>query len=87
MLRMPDRDSYAPADISTGEVYRLFNSLKVDLRDVRSDIKAKPSAEEIAGLKERIADLESWQTWAMRLGIPGLIGVVLNLMNTINGGI
>lgn len=70
---------------------------KNDLQNLKSEIEGKASKESVAALKtdaktdsdhlkERIVDLESWQTWAMRLGIPALLGVVLNLLNTLNGG-
>lgn len=69
---------------------------KNDLMNLKSEIESKASKEavssirteltqEIEHLEERIVDLESWQTWAMRLGIPGLIGVIVNLLNTVNG--
>ena len=81
---MPDRDLYVPPNVSTEEVYRLLLSMRGDLRE---SINSKASVDEVTHLKERIIDLESWQTWAMRLGIPALLGIVLNLLNTLNGGI
>ena len=72
--------------MSVGEVYRLVGTLKTDINKLDNKLDGKPSTAEYNHLKERIIDLESWQTWAMRLGIPGLLGVVLNLLNTINGG-
>ena len=69
---------------------------KTDLNNLKSEIESKASKEalsalraeanaEIEHLTERVTDLESWQTWAMRLGIPALLGVALNLLDTLNG--
>lgn len=70
---------------------------KEDLKNLKSEIEGKASRESVEAvkadiksetehLKERIIDLEAWQTWAFRLGVPGLIGVILNLLDTFNGG-
>lgn len=50
------------------------------IETVRREAKA-----EAGGLRQRIVDLENWQTWALRLGIPGLIAAALNAINTFGG--
>lgn len=49
---------------------------------VRREAKA-----EAGGLRQRIVDLENWQTWALRLGIPGLVAAALNAINTFGGAV
>lgn len=75
---MPGQEPEAPPNVTIGEVYRLILTLK-------TDIEKKPSDEAVKHLRERITELESWQTWAMRLGIPGLIAIVFNLLDSFEG--
>lgn len=83
---MPESEVTNPSTMTTGEVYRLVRDLKADLKVMADKLDARPTKDDITHLESRIADLEGWQTWAMRLGIPALLGVVFNLLDTFNAG-
>jgi len=95
---MPDTQDTV---ITTGELSRAVNLIRGDIKDVKHDISQRPTAQDYKDLKEeigkrahvselgyandRIKDLEDWQKWAMRLGVPAMIGVIINLLNTLDG--
>lgn len=82
---MPERDLYVPPNVTTEELYRLVLTVKTDIRDTQTKLDARPTKADLDHLRERIVDLESWQTWAMRLGIPALLGIAFNLLDTFKG--
>jgi len=69
---MPDTES--TTQITNGELFRAVELIRGDIGGLRSDLGGRPTANDLTYLKERISDLENWQTWATRLGIPSLIG-------------
>lgn len=89
--------------ITTGELSRAVTLIRGDIKDVKKDISERPTVQDFSELKntvekratvealnhalQRVRDLEDWQKWAMRLGIPALIGVIVNLLNTVDGKI
>lgn len=84
--------------VTTGELSRAVGLIRGDIKDVKKDISEKPSASDLeavrreakaeaGGLRQRIVDLENWQTWALRLGVPGLIMAGLNAVNTFGGAV
>lgn len=71
--------------VTTGELSRAVGLIRSDIKDVKKDISEKPTKESVDNLRQRIVDLENWQTWALRLGIPGLCVAALNAVNTFGG--
>lgn len=71
--------------VTTGELSRAVGLIRSDIKEVKKDIGEKPSRETVDNLRQRIVDLENWQTWALRLGIPGLCVAALNAVNTFGG--
>lgn len=84
---MPDRAGTESdtRDVTNAELMRAVVLLRGDISNVNNKLEKFPTMETVNNLKERIVDLEDWQKWAFRLGIPGLIGVILNLANTFGG--
>lgn len=68
--------------ITNGELFRAVALIRGDIKDLKTDVDAKPTARDFAYLENAIKDLENWQTWAIRIGVPALIGVVFNLVNS-----
>lgn len=58
--------------ITTGELSRAVAVIRSDIKEVREEVKEKPTTRDLAYLENRVRDLENWQTWAMRLGVPSL---------------
>lgn len=89
--------------ITTGELSRAVTLIRGDIKDVKKDISERPtigdykdlraevdkkaSNDAITYARERIQSLEEWQKWAMRIGVPALMGVLVNLANTLDGKI
>jgi hypothetical protein len=84
-------------DVTTGELGRRFDRFEktvtdgiaglADKLDTRPDWKDVQNL--IAPLEARVASLEGWQTWALRLGAPALVGSLVGVaINAIklNGG-
>jgi len=69
--------------ITNGELFRAVTLIRGDIKDLKTDVEAKPTQRDFAYLENAVKDLENWQTWAIRLGVPALIGVVFNLVNTV----
>lgn len=98
-MTMPDTETA----ITTGELSRAVTLIRGDIKDVKKDISERPTIQDYKDLKEemggkaskdaltyltdRIKDLEDWQKWAMRIGVPALIGVIFNIANTLDGKI
>lgn len=77
----------AETTITNGELSRAVGLIRSDIRDLKKEIDARPTAKDIGYLEQRIKDLEDWQKWAMRIGVPALIGVIFNIANTLDGKI
>lgn len=71
--------------ITNGELSRAVKLIRDDIKDVKKDVSERPTTRDIAHLESRIVDLEDWQKWAVRLGVPGLFGVIINLGNSVGG--
>lgn len=93
---MPDGGMADTSNVTTGELSRAVGLIRGDIKDVKKDIQEKPTQAELdavrreakaeaGGLRQRIVDLENWQTWALRLGVPGLCVAALNAVNTFGG--
>lgn len=81
MLGENDADT---SGVTTGELSRAVGLIRKDIADIKT---AVPSKESVDNLRQRIVDLENWQTWALRLGIPGLCLAALNAVNTFGGAV
>lgn len=79
---MGDTDNQS---VTTGELSRAVGLIRSDIKEVKKDIAEKPTKEMVDHLQQRVVDLENWQTWALRLGIPGLCVAALNAVNTFGG--
>ena len=95
---MPDTET---AVITTGELSRAVTLIRGDIKDVKKDISERPTIGDYRDLRaevdkkasndaltyarERIQALEEWQKWAMRIGVPALIGIIFNIANTLDG--
>jgi hypothetical protein len=91
------------ANITTGELSRAVTLIRGDIKDVKKDISERPTIADYKDLRaevekkattdalgwalSRIKELEDWQKWAMRIGVPALIGVIFNIANTLDGKI
>lgn len=71
--------------ITNGELNRAVNMIRGDIRDLKTDVNTRPTTKDLSYLEARIKDLEDFQKWAFRVGIPSLIMVVVNTANTIKG--
>lgn len=71
--------------ITNGELSRAVALIRSDIRDVKNDVSSRPTSRDFGFLEERIKDLEEWQKWAMRIGVPGIIGVIINFIDTVGG--
>ena len=96
---MPDTET----SITTGELSRAVTLIRGDIKDVKKDISECPTIGDYKDLKEEVANkasndalsyareriqaLEEWQKWAVRLGIPALLGVIFNIATNIDGKI
>lgn len=76
------RDETDTSAVTTGELSRAVGLIRKDIADMKT---TTPSKESVDHLRQRIVDLENWQTWALRLGIPGLCMAALNAVNTFGG--
>jgi len=70
--------------ITNGELSRAVALIRSDIKEVKRDVSERPTTRDISFLEMRIKDLEEWQKWAMRIGVPGMVGVIINFVNTIN---
>lgn len=70
--------------ITNGELSRAVKLIRDDIRDVKDDVAKRPTTRDLSYLETRIKDLEDWQKWAMRLGVPACIGVIVSLTSTIS---
>lgn len=95
---MPERagTEYDTRDVTNSELMRAVVLLRKDIGGLNEKFAAVPTSKDLDAvkdvsnerfdyLKERIHDLENWQTWALRLGIPGLCVAALNAVNTFGG--
>lgn len=73
--------------ITNGELNRAVKLIRDDIKEMKNDVDKKPSQRDLDYLATRLKDLEDWQKWAMRIGIPAIIGIVVNMANTIDGKI
>lgn len=73
----------AEAHITNGELFRAVKLIRDDIKDVKAEVSDKPTKRDIEYLERRVTDLENWQTWAMRLGIPGLVTSVVSFVGLI----
>lgn len=71
--------------ITNGELSRAVKLIRDDIKDVKNDVSTRPTTRDIGYLEARIKDLEDWQKWAMRIGVPSLMAVIINTINTLNG--
>lgn len=70
--------------ITTGELSRAVELIRTDIAGIKT---TTPSKESVDHLRQRIIDLENWQTWALRIGVPGLCAAALNLINTFSSNV
>lgn len=73
----------SPATITTGELSRAVGLIRSDIGDLRSDIRARPTKEDLAYLTARVKVLEDWQTWALRLGGPALVACLVGVFSNV----
>jgi hypothetical protein len=73
------------AQITTGELSRAVTLIRGDINQVRKEVAEKPTTRDVEYLKERIDGLQSWQTWAMRVGIPGFVMALYSVINQVTG--
>lgn len=71
--------------ITNGELNRAVGLIRTDIRDLKTDVSARPTTKDLSYLEARIKDLEDFQRWAFRVGIPSLVMVIVNTVNTIQG--
>lgn len=71
--------------VTTGELSRAVGLIRGDIKEITKKVDEKPTKESVDHLKQRVVDLENWQTWALRIGIPGLIVAAWNGLNTFGG--
>lgn len=69
--------------ITNGELYRAVSLIRGDIGDLRTDVKSRPTKEDIIYLSERVKNLENWQTWALRLGAPALIATMITAFSNV----
>lgn len=70
--------------ITTGELSRAVELIRKDIAGIQT---STPSKESVDNLKQRVTDLENWQTWALRIGVPGLCAAALNFINTLSSNV
>lgn len=73
----------SPASISTGELSRAVGLIRSDIGDLRSDIRGRPTEKDLIYLSERVKSLENWQTWALRLGGPAVVGCLIGVFSNL----
>lgn len=76
---MPDTEH---AQITTGELNRAVTLIRKDIGELKTNVEARPTTRDLGYLEARIHDLEEFQKWAFRVGIPSLIMVVVNTFDT-----
>lgn len=69
--------------ITNGELYRAVSLIRGDIGDLRTDVKSRPTKEDIIYLTERVKVLENWQTWVLRLGAPTLIATMVTAFSNL----
>lgn len=69
--------------ITTGELSRAVGLIRSDIGDLRLDIRGRPTKEDLIYLTERVKNLENWQTWALRLGGPALVGCLVGVASNL----
>jgi hypothetical protein len=81
----------AAGDVTTGELGRRFDrfegTITTALEGISSKLDQRPDWKDVQNmltpLEGRVAALEGWQTWALRLGAPGIVGAIVGVI--ING--
>lgn len=76
------------SDVSTGEIGRRLDRFEStvtgSLSDIASKLDARPDWQDVRriekGLLDRIATLEDWQKWAVRLILAAVILAVLGVV-------
>lgn len=70
--------------ITNGELARAVILIRDDIKDLKKDVENKPSTRDIEYLTARISDLEEWQKWGARFGIPALLAIAYNTLTNID---
>lgn len=73
--------------ITIGELGRSLERMEKGIDEIKIELKERPTDRDVAYLEDRVRDLESWQTWAMRLGVPGLGAAAIALLNSISNSL
>jgi hypothetical protein len=77
----------AAGDVTTGELGRRFDrfegTITTALEGISSKLDQRPDWKDVqnmlAPLERRVGSLEGWQTWALRLGGPALVGSLVGV--------
>jgi hypothetical protein len=78
--------------VTTGELGRRLDRLETTitaaLGGIATKIDERPDWQDVRRIETalivRISALEGWQTWALRLGAPGIVGALIGVL--INAG-
>ena len=78
----------ATEDVTTGELGRRFDrfedTITKTLGTVVTKLDERPDWKDVRGIEtvllDRIKRLEEWQTWALRLGAPALVGGAVGII-------
>jgi hypothetical protein len=84
-------------EVTTGELSRRFDrfedTVTKAIAGLGDKMDERPGRDDVLGLlkplESRIAVLEGWQTWALRLGGPALVGALVGVAinaSKLNGG-
>jgi len=76
---MSDTEALTNA-VTLGEVNRKVDAVLTSVQAVSDKVGELPTYRDFNALDKRLADVEAWQTWALRLIVGALILAVLGVV-------